>query len=119
MGTSTQRIVAALAIASSVAALNGGVAAAQDGGPVLLPGIDVTGTRLIPGPGRGPSRQPGGGAGAPIEPGPGSGGAVTSGFVSGTNITGTSTTIITSAEIERSPAMTIQDLLAREPGIQV
>ena len=121
MGTSRQRIAAALAIASSVAALNCGTTAAQDGEPVLLPGIDVTGTRLVPGPGRGPSRpsQSGGGAGAPAEPGPGSGGAATSGVISGTNITGTSTTIITSAEIERSPGMTVQDLLAREPGIQV
>ena len=122
MGTSTQRMAAALAIASSVAALSCGIATAQDGEPVQLPGIDITSTRLTPGPGRGPSRpsQPGPGApGTPIEPGPSTGGAATSGVVSGTNITGTSTTVITSAEIERQPGLTIQDILAREPGIQV
>jgi iron complex outermembrane receptor protein len=37
----------------------------------------------------------------------------------GTGITGTSTTIITAEEIERSPAQTLPDILSREPGIQV
>ncbi len=37
----------------------------------------------------------------------------------GAGIAGTSTTIITSEEIERSPAQTLPDILSREPGIQV
>jgi iron complex outermembrane receptor protein len=37
----------------------------------------------------------------------------------GAGIVGTSTTIITSEEIERSPAQTLPDILSREPGIQV
>lgn len=37
----------------------------------------------------------------------------------GEGITGTSTTFITAEEIERSPATTLQELLAREPGVQV
>src|SRR3954454_14884248 len=40
-------------------------------------------------------------------------------MVTGTIITGASSTVITSQEIERSPGQTVQDLLAREPGIQV
>jgi len=124
MGPSTQRIAAALAIATSAAVLNSGSAAAQDSEPVLLPGIDVTGTRLVPGPGRGPVRR-GPPARAPetVTEGPPSPGGGTAGgaggIVAGTIITGTSTTVITSTDIERSPGLTIQDLLAREPGIQV
>ncbi len=37
----------------------------------------------------------------------------------GNGITGTSTTIITAEDIERSPTQTIPDILSREPGIQV
>ncbi len=37
----------------------------------------------------------------------------------GAGITGTSTTVITADEIERSPGQTLQDILAREPGIQI
>ena len=37
----------------------------------------------------------------------------------GTGIAGTSTTIITAEEIERSPAQTLPDILSREPGIQI
>jgi iron complex outermembrane recepter protein len=36
----------------------------------------------------------------------------------GAGITGASTTVITAEEIERSPGRTLQDVLAREPGIQ-
>ncbi|MCC7017194.1 MAG: TonB-dependent receptor [Rhodospirillales bacterium] len=36
----------------------------------------------------------------------------------GDGVTGASTTVITAEEIERSPAATLQELLAREPGIQ-
>ncbi|MBX9777052.1 MAG: TonB-dependent receptor, partial [Xanthobacteraceae bacterium] len=42
-----------------------------------------------------------------------------SGIVTGTIITGASSTVITAQEIERSPGTTLQDVLAREPGIQV
>ena len=42
-----------------------------------------------------------------------------SGIVTGTIITGASSTVITAQEIERSPGQTLQDVLAREPGIQV
>lgn len=37
----------------------------------------------------------------------------------GGGITGASTTIITAEDIERSPGATLQDVLAREPGIQL
>ncbi len=37
----------------------------------------------------------------------------------GEGVTGASTTVITAAEIERSPGQTLQDVLARVPGIQV
>jgi iron complex outermembrane receptor protein len=37
----------------------------------------------------------------------------------GGGITGTSTTIITAEDIERSPTQTLPDILSREPGIQV
>ncbi len=37
----------------------------------------------------------------------------------GEGVIGTSTTIITAEEIERAPGQTLQDVLAREPGIQV
>src|SRR5262249_28591204 len=123
LGRQRRRMAAALAIAGSVVALDCSTAAAQDD-TVELPGVDVTGTRLGRGPNRAPSRpSPGPRTEAPppaetppTDDGTGGGaGAGTSGIVAGTNITGTSTTIITSAEIERSPGMTIQDVLAREP----
>ena len=42
------------------------------------------------------------------------------GIVSGTaGIVGTSTTVITAEDIERSPEQTLPDILSREPGIQV
>jgi iron complex outermembrane recepter protein len=37
----------------------------------------------------------------------------------GAGITGASTTVITAEDIERSPGTTLQDVLSREPGIQV
>ena len=63
-------------------------------------------------PARGPA-QPG-----PVEPGAPVVEAP-SGIVTNTTITGASTTVITAADIARSPSVTIQDILAREPGIQV
>ena len=44
---------------------------------------------------------------------------VASGIVTGTIVTGASSTVITAADIQRSPAHSLQDILAREPGIQV
>lgn len=42
------------------------------------------------------------------------------GIVSGTaGIVGTSTTVITAEDIERSPTQTLPDILSREPGVQV
>jgi iron complex outermembrane receptor protein len=37
----------------------------------------------------------------------------------GAGITGASTTVITAAQIERSPAQSLTEILAREPGVQV
>src|SRR3954468_10825144 len=98
---------------------------------VVLPGINVTNTRLIPGPrpvrsrGGVPAQGPASPGGEAEVEGDGSSttttapsGASGSGIVSGTIITGASSSIITSADIERSPSATLQDILAREPGIQ-
>jgi iron complex outermembrane receptor protein len=82
MGAARKRFVVEILLAGTMVGAIGGVAAAQQG-PVLLPGIDVTASRLA-----------------------------TIGIV------GASTTVITSEEIERSPQLTLQDLLSREPGIQ-
>src|SRR5206468_8332445 len=45
--------------------------------------------------------------------------STSSGAVAGTIVTGASTTIITRTDLQRSPGQTVQDVLAREPGIQV
>src|SRR5262245_41163116 len=73
MGKSLERLAAMLAIAGGIAALNSNSARAQDGGTVLLPGIDITATRLTPGPNRRPLRRaPPADVTAPAtEPGPG------------------------------------------------
>ncbi len=44
---------------------------------------------------------------------------VPSGIVTNSIITGASTTVITAADIQRSPGVTVQDILAREPGVQI
>ena len=41
------------------------------------------------------------------------------GLAGGIGITGSSTTVITAEDIERSPVQTLPEILAREPGIQV
>ena len=45
--------------------------------------------------------------------------AIPSGIVTGTIITGASSTVITAADIARSPGHSLQDILSREPGVQV
>jgi len=99
---------------------------------VILPKVDVTTTRLTPArttPTSAPAATRQGGAPSGTS-GPSqvtttapttgeSFGAATSGVVSGTIITGASTTVITSADIARSPGATVQDILSREPGVQV
>src|SRR4051812_46545205 len=95
---------------------------------IALPSVSVTSTRLLPAPRRAPSRSstparvPAPARSPAAAPGEGEGtsseAVSSSGVVSGTIITGASSTIITSADIERSPSATLQDILAREPGIQ-
>jgi iron complex outermembrane receptor protein len=95
---------------------------AQEDDIITLPNVTVTGTRLVPGPGRGPARsgRPSTTTSTPTEPAPpASEVSAPSGPVAGTIVTGASTTVITRAEIERSPGQTVQDVLAREPGVQV
>jgi iron complex outermembrane receptor protein len=71
---------------------------------------NVTSTRLTDTDSAGAVEVPAAGTGAPAAAGP---------VVSGGGITGSSTTVITREQIERSPAKTLQDILSREPGIQV
>ena len=113
------RLAAALAIIAGSSTLAVDIALAQDDGSITLPGITVTGTRLVPGPGRAPRRSnvPTGDTSTPAAPAGEDG--TSSGAVAGTIVTGASTTVISGAEIERSPGQTVQDVLAREPGIQV
>jgi iron complex outermembrane receptor protein len=95
---------------------------AQDDDTITLPNVTVTGTRLVPGPGRGTARssRPSGATSTPAEPAPpASEENTSSGAVAGTIVTGASTTVITRADLQRSPGQTVQDVLAREPGIQV
>jgi iron complex outermembrane receptor protein len=115
------RLAAALAIIAGSGTLAVDGALAQDDGAVTLPGITVTGTRLVPGPGRGPARSgtPSSGTSTPAEPAPAAEDGASSGAVAGTIVTGASTTVITRADLARSPGQTVQDVLAREPGIQV
>jgi iron complex outermembrane receptor protein len=125
MGASTRRIASALALATSVGALDHGPASAQSNETVVLPEIAVTNTRLVggaarqrraPGPARAPAPGPTTGE---VDPGPPTEFNDTSGIVTGTIITGASSTVITAQEIERSPGRTIQEILSREPGVQV
>jgi iron complex outermembrane recepter protein len=122
------------ALLGCIAALSCASLSAQEA--IELPDVGVTasrlGTRRPPTPARepapvatprpapggtatAPATQPGGGA-----PGPADGGiAAASGIVTGTIVTGASSTVITSTDIARSPGHSLQDLLSREPGIQV
>jgi iron complex outermembrane recepter protein len=122
MAMGSFRLAAALALIAAVSTLTLDISFAQDDDTTTLPTVTVTGTRLVPGPGRGPARsaRPSSTTSTPAEPAPSaSEESTSSGPVAGTIVTGASTTVITRAEIERSPGQTVQDLLAREPGVQV
>jgi iron complex outermembrane recepter protein len=124
------------ALLGCIAALSLSPAGAQDA-TVELPDIDVTSSRLGTTKPREPAREttprveraaaaPAAGGGSGGGGGAGGGGGtgevkveLPSGITTGTTITGASTTVITSTQIERSPSATVQDVLAREPGIQV
>ncbi|MPZ39735.1 MAG: TonB-dependent receptor plug domain-containing protein [Rhizobiales bacterium] len=118
MGASKRRLLAALALAANAIALRHGPALAQSNESVVLPEISVTNTRLVGGTGGG-RRGVASGTEADVGTEPPAETAGPSGIVTGTIITGASSTVITAQEIERSPGQTIQDVLAREPGIQV
>jgi iron complex outermembrane receptor protein len=83
---------------------------------VTLPQINVTETRLT-----GIGRSVGGGnqtvPGGPPDGAPS--GTVDGIAVAGAGITGTSTTVITGEEIERSPEQNLPAILSRQPGVQV
>jgi iron complex outermembrane receptor protein len=115
------RLAAALALIAAGSTLTLDISFAQDDDTITLPNVTVTGTRLVPGPGRGTPRsgRPSGTTGAPAEPAPASEESTSSGAVAGTIVTGASTTVITRTDLQRSPGQTVQDVLAREPGIQV
>jgi iron complex outermembrane receptor protein len=114
MGAS-QGIANALALAAGAVALTYTSAVAQPNETTTLPEINVTNTRLVGGAGGGRSGvAPGTGTDAGAEAR-----AEGSGIVTGTIITGASSTVISAEEIERSPGRTVQDILSREPGVQV
>jgi iron complex outermembrane receptor protein len=116
------RLAAALALIAAGSTLTLHTPFAQDDDTITLPNVTVTGTRLVPGPGRGTARsgRPSGTTSTQAEPAlPASEESASSGAVAGTIVTGASTTIITRTDLQRSPGQTVQDVLAREPGIQV
>jgi iron complex outermembrane receptor protein len=114
------RLAAALALITAGSTLTLDTSFAQDDDTIALPNVTVTGTRLVPGPGRGTTRsgRPSGTPSTLAEPTPPAS-QESSGAVAGTIITGASTTVITRTDLQRSPGQTVQDVLAREPGIQV
>ena len=138
MGTKTSLRVTS-ALLGGIAALGCVSAHAQEAPPaVALDSVDVTTSRLVTKRPRAPAREraprvtprparsskPAAPptaqvAPAPTTPADGSGVTVASGIVTGTIVTGASSTVITAADIERSPGHSLQDILSREPGIQV
>jgi iron complex outermembrane receptor protein len=120
------------ALLAGIAVLGCSSAGAQDA-VVELPDVTVTGTRLItPAPGAPPRERVRRVAPRPTPPitpttpagAPGTApGLVTSvepsGILTGTMITGASSTVITATDIQRSPGVTLQEILSREPGVQV
>jgi iron complex outermembrane receptor protein len=131
MGASSIRFAGALALAVSAASLAHHPAASETAAPAettVLPEVSVTDTRLVGGARRsqkGMARGPIVRRPAPADTPPATDGETSaptvapSGIVTGTIITGASSTVITSDEIRRSPGHTVQDVLAREPGVQM
>ena len=119
MRTTNRRIAVALALSTGAATLDVTPLAAQQ--DEVLPDVHVTTSRLVGGTGRG---RGGAAPGTATEAQPGGAGegstvASSSGIVTGTIITGASSSVITAQDIERSPGRTVQDILSREPGVQV
>jgi iron complex outermembrane receptor protein len=104
-----KRLAAALVAAGIIASLTSDAAVAQSDEKqtsIWLPRLDVVSTRITATAGSRPGTRPSG------APGPTETGTADIGIV------GASTSVITAQEIERSPASTLQDLIAREPGVQ-
>jgi iron complex outermembrane recepter protein len=97
MNVKTKRFLLLCSVSVVAANVSSAPALAQD---QQLPQINVTDTRL-----QGTSQI---------------GGNTWGGVLTGTaGIVGTSTTVITAEDIERSPTQTLPDILSREPGVQV
>jgi iron complex outermembrane receptor protein len=104
-----------LLMAGAIASLLSSAAAAQDDDSrtsIWLPRLDVVSTRISA---TGRSRP---GRVAPPEAVPGAAETGAAEAAADIGIVGASTSVITAQEIERSPASTVQDLIAREPGVQ-
>lgn len=86
--------------AAFAAALAGAQAARAQDGAVLLPEIDVTASRIV--------------STAPANTGAASGASTAS-----IGIVGASTTVVTSEQIQHSPAQNLPDILAQQTGVQV
>jgi len=119
------------ALLAGIAVLGCSSAGAQDA-VIELPDVNVISSRLgrtaprVPVQERAPPVRRGAPPAPSPESAPGSAGGsgdvnveLPSGITTGTTITGASTTVVTSTDIERNPGVTIQDLLSRQPGIQV
>jgi iron complex outermembrane receptor protein len=119
MRTTNRRIAIALVLTTGAASLDVTPSAAQQ--DEVLPDLHVTTSRLVGGTGRGRGGAVPATATEAQSSGIGEGSTVASasGIVTGTIITGASSTVITAQEIERSPGRTVQDILSREPGVQV
>ena len=119
MGALKRRIGGALALAAGVVALDYGVAFAQPDETVLP---EICGHQhAVGGSGKGARRNVAPGTGAVSRPLPPSKAlaANSSGIVTGSIITGASSTVITAQDIARAPEQSIQDILSREPEVQV
>jgi iron complex outermembrane recepter protein len=136
MGTTSRTLQAALLAGAAV--LTTTWAHAQNAA-ITLEDVNVTVTRLVPAPRQqsttpststatveraAPSTPAAAGTSAASSTAPAANNAPVvaadnSGIVTGTIITGASSTVITARDIARSPGLTIQDVLSREPGVQV
>jgi iron complex outermembrane receptor protein len=118
MGAKLQKGLTGVAALAAMLIPQAECAFAQD--EVALPQINVTDTRLT---GTGLRAKRGSGAAnvPGTEGGAGQADELNSTYLpdNGGGITGASTTVITSRDIERSPEQNLQAILSREPGIQV